>query len=166
MAHSPETKAQARALYVFDRYDLTKVSERLGVSIGTVRRWKLQAAAEGDDWDRSRTAASLASTGTDNMVALLVEDYVQLHLAVIEDLKADKTIKPIDKADALAGLADAFNKTINSAGRASPKISELAVAQDVIKRLGDHVAANFPQHGEAFIEILEPFGKEVLAAYG
>ncbi|SOC28204.1 DUF1804 family protein [Thalassospira xiamenensis] len=166
MAHAPETKSRARALYVFDRYDLTKVAERLGVSIGTVRRWKAQAEAEGDCWDRSRTAASMASTGTDNMVAMLVEDYVQLHLAVIEDLKTAQDIKPMDKAEALAGLADAFNKTINAAGRASPKISELAVAQDVIKRLGDYVAAQFPQHGNAFVEILQPFGTELSAVYG
>lgn len=166
MAHSPETKTQARALYVFDRLDLTKISERIGVSVGTVRRWKSLAEAQGDDWDKSRTAASMASTGTDDMVALLIEDYVQLHLSVIEELKKAEGVRPIEKAEALAGLADAFNKTINAAGRASPKISELAVAQDVIKRLGDHVATKFPQHGEAFIEILETFGKEVLAAYG
>ncbi|PKR55491.1 DUF1804 family protein [Thalassospira marina] len=166
MAHSPETKSQARALYVFDRLDLTKIAERLGVAIGTVRRWKTLAEVQGDDWDKSRTAASMASTGTDNMVALLIEDYVQLHLSVIEELKASTDIKALDKAEALAGLADAFNKTINAAGRASPKISELAIAQDVIKRLGDFVTGSFPQHGEAFIEILEPFGKEVLNAYG
>jgi transposase-like protein len=166
MAHSPEIKSQARALYVFDRLDLTKISERLGVSPGTVRRWKSQAETEGDVWDKSRTAASMAASGTDDIVAMLIEDYVQLHLTVIEELKAATDIKPLQKAEALAGLADAFNKTINAAGRASPKISELAVAQDVIKRLGDFVTGRFPQHGEAFIEILEPFGKEVLSAYG
>jgi len=166
MAHAPETRSQARALYVFDRFDLTKISGRLGISVGTVRRWKSQAEAEGDCWDRSRTAASLASTGTDNMVAVLIEDYVQLHLAVIEELKAATDVKALDKAEALAGLADAFNKTINAAGRASPKMSELAVAQDVIKRLGDFVAKHFPQHGEVFIEILQPFGKELSVEYG
>ncbi len=44
-----------------------------------------------------------------------------------------------EKVDALASLADAFAKTMKSAGMASPELSKLSIATDVIQLLGDFV---------------------------
>ena len=165
MAHDAAKRQEARSLYVFKRLPLTTAAERAGVHGGTVRRWKKAALEAGDDWDRARTAASLAGQSGHDIVLALVEDFVGLHQNVLDELKTAPDIAVVDKARMLAMLADAFTKTMNAAGKASPDISRLAVAQDVIKRLGDFVASRFPQHGAAFLEILEPFGQELAGIY-
>ncbi|MGI0444839.1 DUF1804 family protein [Pseudomonas aeruginosa] len=40
-----------------------------GVSYGTARRWKLQAEAEGDDWDKAQSAQLLAGGGLEDVGA-------------------------------------------------------------------------------------------------
>jgi len=166
MGGKRDRRSEARGLYVFDRLDMRAVARRAGVSEGTARRWKKAAAAEGDCWDKARAAASLAGTGMENATAVLLEDFIALYRSVVDGIRSEPSTGALAKAEALAKLADAFNKTINAAGRASPRLSELAMAQDVIKRLGDFVAAEYPQHGEAFLEILEPFARELGAVHG
>ncbi len=166
MAHDAATRQKARGMYVYDRMDLTKISEVIGVSVGTLRRWRKDAEKIGDDWDKARHSASLAHTGFENMVEVLLEEYIQLHQTVIQQVRDDPEAKPLQKASALAAVADAFNKTVNAAGRASPQLSQLAIAQDVLKRLADFITTDYPQNASAFLEMLEPFGRELSAAYG
>lgn len=166
MAHTPETKQRARSLYIYERLPLTEIERRLDVSVPTLRRWKSTSARDGDDWDKARSVASLIGQGNHNIVLLLVEDFVTLHQSVMEDIKAGADIPTPKKAQLLAMLADAFTKTMNAAGKASPEISKLAVAQDVIQKLGAFIIEEFPEHGDAFIEVLEPFGKQLSKSYG
>ena len=149
---------------MFDRLDMRAVARRVGVSEGTARRWKKAAAAEGDCWDKARAAASRRNRHgkRDGGVA---GGFHCLYRSVVDEIGPNRRPGRWPR-QALAKLADAFNKTINAAGRASPRLSELAMAQDVIKRLGDFVAAEYPQHGEAFLEILEPFARELGAVHG
>src|SRR5690606_35745657 len=127
---------------------------------------KKSAKTAGDDWDMARGANALAGDGLDRLVIDVVQDYVMVHQATLEDLKANPDIAAADKAKILASLADAFNKTVNAAGRLSPKISELGVAQDVLHRLVHYVRSDFPQHAAAMLEVLEPFGETLAEAYG
>lgn len=166
MAHGPETRATARQLYVQQRLPLTTIAGRLDVSVSTVRGWKRKAEQDGDDWDRARQVSALTDTSTESVLTQLVADYVQLHASVVDQVKEDPNLPASEKVKSLSMLADAFTKTMNSAEKVSPKMSRLAIATDVINRLSQFVAEKYPQHGEAFLEILEPFGRRIAKVYG
>ena len=160
-----ERQREARRRYVSERQQLPTIAIGLGVSEPTLRRWKAAARLAGDDWDTARAAAIASGESLDALIATLIEDYVIQHQATIDALKEGADIDPINRAKVLASLADSFNKTIKAAGRASPKISELGVAMDVLKRFGEFVARDFPGHAPALLEVLEPFGDVLAEAY-
>lgn len=164
MAHGADKKREVRKAYVFARQSAPMIAATLGVSEGTIRRWKREAREAGDDWDRARAANTLAGEGLDALVAQVVEDFVVLYQATIDDVKEEEGLKAEDRVKLLASLADAFNKTLASAGKASPKLSALGIANDVLRRLGEFVARRYPQHGAAILEILEPFAAELAEA--
>lgn len=165
MAHDADTRREARKRYVYERQALPTIAIALGVSEASLRRWKRDAGARGDDWDVARSANTIAGEGLDKLVMEVVQDYVTVHQATIEDLRSAE-MSAAEKAKVLAGLADSFNKTVNAAGRVSPKISELGVAMDVLKRLGDFVGREFPAAAPALLEIIDPFGQHLAEVYG
>jgi hypothetical protein len=164
MAHDAATRREARAKYIYERLTLPQIALAVGASEPTVRRWKAEARADGDDWDQARVASSMAGQGLERIVTQVVQDYVVQHQATIEQLKTAE-IDPADKAKILAALADSFNKTVSAAGRLTPKISELGVAMDVLDRLARHVAAQRPDAADALLAVLEPFGAELGRIY-
>jgi hypothetical protein len=166
MAHDGTKKREARKRYVFERQALPTIAITLTVSEATLRRWKRDAQAAGDDWDIARSANTIAGGGMDQLIIEVVQDYVTVHQATIEDLRNDPSLKAADKAKILSGLADSFIKTVSAAGRVSPKISELGVAMDVLKRLADHVAREHPSVAPVLLEVLEPFGQKLAEVYG
>ena len=93
----------------------------------------------------------------------IVNNFVVMFQSTMDSLQKAENMPPETKVDALASLSDAFAKTMKSAGAASPELSRLAIANDIIQLMGDFV---YPQHINAFIEILEPFGEEVSRNYG
>ncbi|MGR3760904.1 DUF1804 family protein [Roseobacteraceae bacterium NS-SX3] len=165
MAYSKETRTKARSLYVHSRYSLPAIAVALDVSQGTIGRWKAAAAAQGDDWDIARSAATMAGEGFDKLVSEAVEGFTIMFQATMEQIQQAGDMQPSEKAKMMASLADSFNKMINSAGRASPNLSKLGIATEVLQRLADFVRGAFPAHQEAFLEILEPFGLELAKAY-
>lgn len=166
MTHEPDKKREVRRRYVFDRQALPTISIAVDVSEHTLRRWKRDASSRGDDWDVARGANTIAGEGLDRLIIEVVQDYVTVHQATIEDLRSEPDMKAADKAKILAALADSFNKTISAAGRISPKISELGVAMDVLKRLADFISSQHPAHAPALLEIIEPFGQTLAEVYG
>lgn len=138
----------------------------LGVSEATLRRWKRDAGERGDDWNIARSANTIAGEGFDRLVTDVVQDYVTMHQATIEDLRNAENMSAMDKAKILAALADSFNKTVNAAGRVSPKISELGVAMDVLKRLAEFVSRQYPSAAPHLLEVIEPFGQHLSEVYG
>lgn len=166
MAHDADKRREVRKRYVFERQALPTIAITVGVSEATLRRWKRDAAAKGDDWDTARSANTIAGEGLDKLIMEVVQDYVTVHQATIEDIRNDAGMGAAEKAKIIAGLADAFNKTVNAAGRVSPKISELGVAMDVLKRMGDFVSRDFPQAAPALLEIIDPFGQHLAEVYG
>lgn len=165
MAHGADKKREARKAYVFQRQSMPTISLTLGVSVATLGRWKKDAKSRGDDWDVARSAHMIAGDGLEAVVAAVVEDFVVLFQASIEQLKNDDQMPADHRVKHMAALSDAFNKMVAAAGRVSPKISELGVANDVIKRLAEFIRAHYPQHAAAFLEILEPFGDAIVEAY-
>lgn len=165
MAHEPDTKRQARSLYIEQRQSLPVIEIATGVPVATLRRWKSEASKRGDDWDALRSASTIAGEGLESLVSEVIQDFVIVHQAAIEQLKTDTALPPVAKAKILASLADAFQKTVGSAGRISPKISELGVAMDVLRRLADYTARHHPASAPALLQVIEPFGDELAGIY-
>lgn len=166
MTAPADKKREARRRYVIERQSLGTIAAALGVSEGTVSRWKREAKSAGDDWQIRREAHLVAGEGLESVVSAVAEDLVMLSQAVIRDVKAEEDMPAAKKAALLASVADAMGKAVSCAGRLAPKISEFGVAQDVIQRLGSFVGQEFPEHAPAFLEILEPFAASLAKAYG
>ncbi len=165
MAHSRETRATARSLYVHQRHAIPTIAVTLNVAAGTIARWKADARGRGDDWDIARSAATMAGEGFEKLVSDAVEGFTVMFQATMEQIQSAEDLAPSDKAKMMASLADSFNKMINSAGRASPNLSRLGIATEVLQRLAEFVREQFPMHQDAFLQILEPFGLELAKAY-
>lgn len=165
MAHPKDKKHRARQAYVQNRQALPVIAISLDVPEGTLRRWKTDAAAAGDDWDVARSAQMMRGEGFEAVVSAAVEDFTVMFQATMEALRDNDQMSPAERVKAMASLSDAFNKMIGAAGRASPRLSRLAIATDVIKRFAEFVQAEFPQHSSVFLDVLEPFGQELSKAY-
>ena len=161
MAHKPEVKNAARSAYVYDALTLEQIAERHGISVHTVGRWKREARDTGDDWDRARGAARLSGQGSEAVTAAVLEDFVLLFQSTIADLKADKEIKPIARAEAISRLTDAYNKTMSAAAKSSPKLNKLAVAMEILQYLTSFIREDYPHLVESFAEMLESFGRKL-----
>ena len=163
--HGPEKKREARQRYVNQRQNLPTIGDAIGVPAGTISQWKRRAKARGDDWQAAREAHLIAGEGLDSVVSSTVEDFVMLAQETIGQLKGDKELSAEKRADLLAKLADPMGKMVASAGRLAPKISELGVAQDVLRRLGTFIHQNHPDEAATFLEVLEPFGIHLTEIY-
>ncbi|MEO5336882.1 MAG: DUF1804 family protein [Magnetospirillum sp. WYHS-4] len=164
--HGPEKRQALRAAYVHRRLPLPAAAAECGVPFDTARKWKDKARRDGDDWDKARAAGAMAGEAAVVLVRALIEDFINLHQSVLDAVKGDGEMPALAKVQALSMLADAFSKTMAAAGKAAPELSALAVAQEVLRMLGDFIRNNYPKHGPAFVEVLEPFGAEVAKRYG
>ena len=166
MAHSSEMRTAVRAAYIYDRLPLEAAAVKAVVPAGTAARWKRQAKEAGDDWDKMRAACLLSGEGVETVARQMLADYVMQHKALMETISTDADMKAEVKVQLLASLADSFNKTVAASKRVLPETSELATALNVLDRLSTFIREQFPQHGPAFVEILEPFGTVLARAYG
>jgi len=167
MAHSEKTKARARTLYIYQRRTLDSIARELRADRATVLRWKRLAREAGDDWERAKAAASLAGEGAESVAVRFLEDFVLLLEQTMTELKAGHgKMTAQQRVDALAKLADSYGKATLAVQRSLPKISELAVAMEVLQTLERFIAERMPQHRRALSEVLEPFGHELARRYG
>lgn len=162
MAHPKETRDNVRRAYVFERQSLELAAAMHGVAYGTVRRWKQQALEAGDDWDKAQSAQLLAGGGIEDVARQVLSGLVVQFQATVEAVQKDPDIKPATKVQMLASLADAYNKTVAASKRVLPETSALATAMEVLQKLAGFIRERYPQHAQAFAEVLEPFG-ELLA---
>lgn len=165
MAHSAETKRALRSAYVYQSLSLEAAAEQADISTGTAARWKKEAKAEGDDWDKARAAKMLSANGAEAVTQAVLEQFVTLFQSTIESIKNDTKATGLAKAEALSRLSDAYNKTMSAARKGSPEVNKLAVGMDVIKLFADFIGAKYPQHAAVFIEILEPFGQHLSESF-
>lgn len=166
MAHGDDIRRAVRAAYVFDQLSLEVSAAKLGVPFATVRNWKRSGKELGDDWDKARGAQMIAGGGIEDVVRQTLGVVVQQVQATVEAIQEAHDMRPEAKVQALASLADAYNKLMAASRRLMPETDKLAVATDVAKRLAEFVRANYPQHAPAFAEILGPFGDDLARAYG
>ncbi|HML52913.1 MAG TPA: DUF1804 family protein [Solidesulfovibrio magneticus] len=157
MAHGSEKVAAVRAAYVHERLPLEIAAARAGVAPGTATRWKRKAKEAGEDWDKLRAACLLAGDGVEAVARQMLADYVVQHKTLMDAISTGD-MPAAAKVDMLASLADSFNKTVAASKRVLPETSELATALSVLDKLGVYIRDHYPQHGPAFLEVLEPFG--------
>lgn len=165
MAYSSNVRRQVRDLYIQKRATIPTISVMLDVPQGTLARWKADAKKDGDDWDMARAAAVMADDGFDAVVSAAVESFTIMFQTTMEQIQDAGDIEPATKVKLMASLSDAFNKMINAAGRASPSLSKLAIASEVLAKMADFIHEDFAEHAEAFVEILEPFGLLIAKEY-
>lgn len=165
MAHPPETRQRLRQLYVYDRLSLEAAAERIEVPLGTARRWKAAAEAEGDDWERARSAASLSTAGAGAVAQIVLQDFLTLHQSVTGEVMNLPPANALAKAEAMSRLADAFTKTMGAVARAAPDLHRYAVASELLQDLAVFVGDRYPQHAPALAEVLEPFALDVAKRY-
>lgn len=167
MAYDIRRRNEVKKNYVHKLLPMTQAAKLAGVPVNTARRWKDEAFESGDDWEKLKAAFSLTAGSRDDLIKTIINDYVICHQSIMESLKSpENQMSAKERVDALTSLADGFSKTMKSAGQASPELSKLAVANDIIQLLGDFLQKRYPQHINAFLEILEPFGEEVSRNYG
>lgn len=165
MAYSADVRVKVRSHYIKGQ-PLKAAAAIEQVPYETARGWKRKAKAEGDCWDTARAALRMSASGVQSLTAEVIEDFVHLFQSTIEQLKSADEIQPLAKAEAIAKLSDAYQKTIKAAGASNPEISKLAVAMDVLQRQMEFIRLQFPQHINAFVEVLEPLGEELSRVYG
>lgn len=165
MAHTPETRQAVRSSYVHERMPMDLACATHGVSYGTGRSWKRKAKESGDDWDTARSASRMAEGDLGDITTQVVEDFVLLFQATIEELKVLEG-NPLQKAETIAKLSDAYVKTMKAAGGGNSKIAELAVAMKVLEELACFIKDGYPEQLEIFAAILEPFGQRVSEVFG
>lgn len=128
MAHGDDIRRAVRAAYVFDQLDLEPAALAKGVPVATVRRWKREALAAGDDWDKARSAQLIAGGGIEDVVRQTLAVVVQQVQATVEAIQAAGDLPPGDKVKMLASLADAYFKLTTAAKRMMPAPQALAAA--------------------------------------
>lgn len=165
MAYSKEVRDKVRRAFVFDRLSLEVAAMKSGVNYSTARRWKDDARAAGDDWEKAQAAQLLAGGGIEGAARQMLAGMVTQYQATMDELDSAE-MKPADKVAMLASLADAYNKTINASKRVLPETNELAIAMGVVQRLATFIKDRYPEHVGAFADVLGPFGNELATAYG
>jgi transposase-like protein len=165
MAHPPEMKQRVRALYVHEAQGLEQAAQKLKISPRTASRWKQDALDDGDDWDKARAASMLAGEGAESVSRVVLEEFLKLFQSTLDEVTREK-LKPLEKAEAMSRLADAYTKTIRAVQKSAPELNRLAVASEVLQLLAKFVRDQFPAHAAAFMEVLEPFGEELVKVYG
>lgn len=158
MAHNEEVRTLVRKYYVFDRLSLEQAAQKAQVSFGTARRWKSQAQAKGDDWDKVRDAHIMAGGEVEGVSQTIIAGFILLYQTTIDELLQNKKLDSKDKVMLLGSLSDSFSKTVASSKRILPGISELACAMRTLELFGSYIQQKRPKLMEEFIEMLEEFG--------
>ncbi len=166
MAHSDDTRRAVRSAFIFEQLGLEGAALKHGVPTGTARRWIREAKAAGDDWEKARSAQLIAGGGIEDVVRQTLAVVVQQVQATVDTIQAATDMAPGDKVQALASLADAYNKLMAASRRMMPETDRLAIAMDVIKRFGEFTAKRKPALAGEFVELIEGFGEELARAYG
>lgn len=166
MAHAEERRTQLRGLYVYKRLTMEAACGAMHLPKSTGNRWKAEARAKGDDWDKFRAAQALGDENFSMLSRKLLEDYLVQHQAALDMLRADAKLPADKRAQLLAMLADSFTKTMASFRKVAPELNRQAVALDVMQRLVQFAQQRYPAQTPVLLELLEPFGEELAKAYG
>lgn len=158
MAHPKETQLALRAAFLSGSpLDLAAV--QCGIGTATARRWKADALASGDDWDKFQHASMIvAGGGFDQAMGRVAAAVILRSEAIMEHL-ADPEIDPIDAAKAIASLADSLGKSKAAMRALMPETDKLAVETGAVKAFTELLIRMNPAVGEAALGALEAYAR-------
>lgn len=166
MAADPKNKREAFRLYVEESRNPAQCAAAVGVSERTVQNWMARARDQGKSWDKSRSAYLLGPGGTESIALKFVPTFFALINSTIRDLEEDKDLSPLEKAEALSRITDAAVKAANAMAKLNPSLNRVSVSMETVKLFADYIAREFPQHAEAFMEVLGPFSQHIVNKFG
>lgn len=158
MAYTQADKDKVRRAYIFERLSLDKVASVHNISYPTVLRWKNQAKKAGDDWDKVKSAQTLAGGDVEDVARALLTDLIIIFKTTMDSVKTSH-LDAVVKVQLLTSLADSYNKAINANKKMMPVTDKLAIAMTVMEMLGNYIKDNKPEAMALFVEILVPFGE-------
>lgn len=160
MAHDKSKKDEIRRLYVFEQLSLANCAILMAVSYQTAQRWKRQAKKAGDDWDRVKSAHTMAGGELEDIARQILTDFVLQFKATMEMVKHDD-IDAKTRVELLTSLSDSYNKAISANRKLMPETSKLAIALQVLEKLANFIKETKPDLLMAFMEVLQPFGERL-----
>lgn len=166
MARSPEDRQKVRNAFINSNMTLELVAAQAGVSISTVSRWKRESADQGDNWDKHRAAILMAGGGIEEISRMILLGTLTEYQVTMERIRENPDISAPERVDMLTRLGDSFSKCIAASKKVLPETSELAVAMEVVKVLGELISQHYPKHLSAYVEMLPALGDEVKKKYG
>ena len=166
MAHKDSTRLAVRAAYINERLTLSAAAARHHIQRNTAATWKRQAKAGGDDWDLARNSLRLAKGGIAKITEVILEDFSYLASSTLAELKRNTSLNPLQKAEALVKLSDAYAKTTKAAGCVDPQLGRLSIAMDVIQDLGEFLQKDAPDLIDPFSNALHRYGAHLTAKWG
>ncbi len=161
MAYDKATRDALRRSYVFDRLSLEKSASIHSVSYPTARAWKAKAKTAGDDWDKIRTAHTMAGGEIEDIARQLLTDLIVQYKTTIDLVKMDADITALQRVELLTSLSDSYNKALSASKKLVPETSKLATALQVLDKLSEYIKVNNPQQLIIFVEILQGFAENL-----
>jgi len=158
MAKGADVRALVRKHYVFDLLSLEQAATMANVAYTTAKRWKDKALAEGDDWDKVRSAATLSGGDVEQLSRQILTEMLVQFNAILELIKADQNMPAVTRVDLMSSLMDNIHKSMAAMKKFLPEANSLSIGMTVIRGLAEFVQERYPQHGSILVEILEPFG--------
>ena len=159
MAHPKETQIALRAAFLGGMpLDLAAVQLQIGTA--TARRWKADALAEGDDWDKFLKASLIvAGGGFDQAMGRVAASVVMRAESILEQLGSDVECDPIAAAKAIASLADSLGKAKAAMRALMPATDQLATETGAVKAFVELLIRLHPNVGEAALAALEAYSR-------
>lgn len=155
MAHDEKTKADVRRYYVFDCLTLELAAEKAKVSYNTVRRWKREAEARGDNWGKVRDASTMASGKVEDVARGMLTTFVLYFESTMDELRKTEDLPVSEKAKLIQGLGDSYSKMVASSKRLLPEVSELATAWKVIEMVTNLIKTKHSDLLPTFLSVLD-----------
>lgn len=155
MAHDEKTKADVRRYYVFDCLTLELAAEKAKVSYNTARRWKREAEARGDNWDKVRDASTMASGKVEDVARGMLTTFVLYFESTMDELRKTENLPVSEKAKLIQGLGDSYSKMVASSKRLLPEVSELATAWKVIEMVTNLIKTKHSDLLPTFLSVLD-----------
>ncbi len=159
MAHPKEVRDKVRRDYVSGRQTLEVAAMLNQIPLPTARLWKKTAKEQGDDWDKVRSAYLLAGGGLEEVGQMMLAAFIVQYQDTMERLQNDTELDAVERVKLLSSLSDSFAKNISTNKKLMPEASELATAMKLLDMQLTWVQKNQPKNLQAFIDMLEPFGK-------
>ncbi|MDD2811055.1 DUF1804 family protein [Rhodoferax sp.] len=159
MAHPKETQLALRAAFLSGS-PLELAAVQCGIGSATARRWKADALAQGDDWDKFQKASLIvAGGGFDAAMGRVAAAVILRAEAIMEQLGADDEVDAVSAAKAIASLADSLGKAKAAMRAIAPELDQLAIETSAVKAYCELLMRLHPTSGEAALSALEAYSR-------